>query len=49
MIRTIGAVVVGYIVMVVASIFGFMVAWVILGAEGAFQPESTVAPAVRGR
>ena len=43
MIRTIGAALVGYIIMVIGAIFGYMVAWAILGAEGAFQADSTVA------
>ncbi len=43
MIRTIGATVVGYIIMVIGAVFGFMVAWAILGAEGAFQANTTIA------
>lgn len=38
--RNIGAAVLGYVVMFAAVFFGMMICWVIVGADGAFQPGS---------
>lgn len=43
MVRTIAAVVVGYIVSVALTIVGVVIAWAIFGFEGAFVENSTVA------
>jgi len=43
MIRTIAAVIVGYIVSVVLTVVGIFVAWAVFGVEGAFAENSTVA------
>ncbi|MGD8330467.1 MAG: hypothetical protein PVJ49_13620, partial [Acidobacteriota bacterium] len=43
MLRTIAAVIVGYIVSVILTVVGIFVAWAVFGVEGAFAENSTVA------
>jgi hypothetical protein len=43
MLRTIAAVIVGYIVSVILTVIGIFVAWAVFGVEGAFAENSTVA------